>query len=139
MIRTAEFYGFKEVYIYDKYDLLKEPESKKERANMKHMGRVWTAGALEHITIHKVEDDCNFLSASPRRKIATLLDKSASPLHSFHFQKDDMVIFGNERDGIPDYLLEHIDLSVYLPQIGVTNCLNVAVTFGIVIDALKRT
>lgn len=134
MIRTAEFYGLKRVHIYDHFGLLKTPQSKKERADMAHMARVWTAGAVEHIGIELVGEDTDWLRQWPGRKVATLVDPSAQPVYDFDFQENDLLIFGNEREGLPKSLDDLFDERIYIPQRGVTDCINVAVSFGVVLD-----
>ena len=138
MIRSAEFYGLNKVYIYDSNQLMLPPtQSKKARAEMAHMARVWTAGAIEFVDIIKIEDLTAFISNYPGRKIATLLDKEAEHLNNFDFESDDLIIFGNEKDGLPETLTTLIEHNVYI-SLGQTPCLNVAVTFGIVLhQALK--
>lgn len=134
MIRSAEFYGLKKVYIYDANNLLLPPtQSKKARAEMAHMARVWTAGAIEFVEIIKIVDVHAFLSDYSGRKIATLLDENAQHLNNFQFKPNDLIIFGSEKEGIPDGLITNVDEGVYIPSLGKTPCLNVAVTFGIVI------
>ena len=138
MIRSAEFYGFKRIYIYDKNDLIKPPTNKKGRANMAHMAKVWTAGAIDHIEIIRVEDPLEFLTNYEGRKIGTIVNEAAQHLNDFKFEANDLLIFGSERDGLPKDTIEILDEGVYIPQVGHTNCLNVAVTFGIVVhQALK--
>lgn len=134
MIRSAEFYGFKRIYIYDENDLLKPPENKKGRANMEHMARVWTAGAVEFIDIILVEDPIAFLQAHQGRKIGTLVNDSAQHLNDFEFHKDDLILFGSEKNGLSPQAIELLDAAVYIPALGHTNCLNVAVSFGIVVN-----
>lgn len=132
MIRTAEFYGLKKVYIFDQNRLLLPPEeSKKARAEMAHMAKVWTAGAIDHIEIKKVEDIVPFLKNHNGRKVLTYLDSNACHLSDFIFHDSDLIIFGNEKDGFPLHLVEYIDQKVYIPSLGKTPCLNVAVSFGI--------
>jgi len=133
MIRTAEFYGLQEVFIYDKNGLLATPKTKKERANMQHMGRVWTAGAVDHITITLVDDPRQFVNAHPKRVVGTVLSESAIPLRAATPNADDLLILGPEKAGLPDDILSSIDLGVTIPHRGHTNCLNVAVTCGIVL------
>lgn len=135
MIRSAEFFGLQKLYIYDANGLLDPPNNKTSRADMNHLARVWTAGAIEHIAIEKVTDIDAFLAAYPGRKVATLLDPSAQHLSAFAFQPDDLILFGPEREGLPPATLAHLDARVYLPASGHTPCLNVAVTFGIVLHA----
>lgn len=139
MIRSAEFYGLNKVYIADHNNLLLPPtQSKKARAEMAHMARVWTAGAIEFVEIIKLEDVALFLKEYNGRKIATLVDEKAEHLNNFQFEKEDLLIFGSEKEGLPADILPLIDHSVYIPALGNTPCLNVAVTFGIVLhQALK--
>ena len=138
MIRSAEFYGFKRIYIYDKNDLIKPPTNKKGRANMAHMAKVWTAGAINHIEIIRVENPLEFLTNYEGRKIGTIVNESTKHLNDFKFEREDLLIFGSEKDGLPEDIIELINEGVYIPQVGYTNCLNVAVTFGIVVhQALK--
>lgn len=138
MIRSAEFYGFKRVFIYDKNDLIKPPTNKKGRADMAHMAKVWTAGAIDHIEIVRVEKPLEFFKNYEGRKVGTIVNETAKHLNDFQFHDTDLVIFGSERDGLPPEIIEVIDEAVYIPAIGKTDCLNVAVTFGIVVhQALK--
>jgi len=134
MIRSAEFYGLDTIYIYDKNGLLDPPNNKTSRADMNHLARVWTAGAIEFIDIVKVADIQTFLKEYPGRKVATLLDTNAQHLSKFDFQAGDLIIFGSEKEGLEETALPLIDESIYIPALGNTPCLNVAVTFGIVVN-----
>lgn len=141
MIRSAEFYGLDKVYIYDKNKLMLPPtHSKKARADMAHMAKVWTAGAIDHIEIIKIEEDINdFLRNYEGRKVATLVDEKAKHLNEVQFEANDLLIFGSEKEGLEPEVLPLIDQAVYIPAIGHTPCLNVAVTFGIVLHQALKT
>lgn len=135
MIRSAEFFGLTKVYIYDANNLMLPPtHSKKARADMAHMARVWTAGAIEFVEIIKLDNLTEFLEQYEGRKIATMVDEKAQHLSDFQFESDDLLIFGSEKDGLPDSVLPLLDHSIYIPALGNTPCLNVAVTFGIVLQ-----
>ena len=41
---------------------------------------------------------------------------------------------GSERDGLPSEIEAMLNEAIYIPARGVTDCLNVAVTFGIVVQ-----
>ncbi len=101
---------------------------------MAHMARVWTAGAIEFVEIIKLNNLSNFLEQYEGRKIATMVDEKAQHLSDFQFERDDLLIFGSEKDGLPDSVLPLLDHSIYIPALGNTPCLNVAVTFGIVLQ-----
>lgn len=138
MIRTAEFYGLKTIYIYDKNNLLAPPNNKTSRADMQHIARKWTAGAINHIDICIIEEPISFLQSYTGRKIATLVNEDAVHLNNFQFQKNDLLLLGSEKDGLEEDAIALMNASVYIPSLGQTPCLNVAVTFGIVMhQALK--
>jgi len=107
---------------------------------MAHMAKVWTAGAIDHIEIIKIEEDINdFLVIYDGRKVATLVDEKAKHLNEVQFEANDLLIFGSEKEGLPSDVLPLIDQGVYIPAIGQTPCLNVAVTFGIVLHQALKT
>ena len=87
MIRSAEFFGYSRIYIYDQNGLMDPPSNKVSRADMNHMARVWTAGAIEHIEIIKVESIAAFLKNHSGRKVATVVDVDATHLAGFNFEK----------------------------------------------------
>ncbi len=134
MIRSAEFYGLKRVHIYDANGLLQPPTNKKGRADMAHLARVWTAGAVDHIEIKVIQDPIAFLQSHPGRCIGTVVNVQANHLRNFTFQPDDLLIFGSEKEGLPTAVTSSLDGAIYIPAYGKTDCLNVAVSFGIVLD-----
>lgn len=135
MIRTAEFYGFRQIYIYDANKLLQPPTNKKGRADMEHLARVWTAGAVDHIDIITIDDPLAFLGEHKGRIVGTLVNDSAVHLTDFAFDEGDLILFGSEKEGLPVDIQALLDERIYIPAKGHTNCLNVAVTFGIVVQA----
>ena len=101
---------------------------------MEHLARVWTAGAVDHIQIIKVNDPVVFLAGYPGRKVGTLINKDAVHLNNMAWQAEDLILFGSEKDGLPGPVIDLLDAAVYVPSLGHTDCLNVAVTFGIVVE-----
>ncbi len=138
MIRTAEFYGFKKIYIYDKNGLMNPPSNKVSRANMNHMARVWTAGAIEHIEIKVVDDVGSFITEHQGRSIATLVSTDACSIYHFEFKRNDLIIMGPEKEGLPDDLINISSDQLLIPNRGKTDCLNVSVSLGIVINEAIR-
>ena len=139
MIRTTEFYGLKKIYIYDQNGLMHPPSNKVSRAEMNHMARVWTAGAMEYIEIQQVDDVSEFLGKYPGRSIATVVSEKGVDLNDFAFETDDLVIMGPEKEGLPENFVLLCDQSLFIQNLGVTDCLNVSVTLGIVLnEGLKQ-
>ncbi len=138
MIRTAEFFGFEKIYIYDQNKLLEPPRNKASRADMNHMARVWTAGAIEYLQIEKVEDVPAFLENYAGRKLATYIHPSAQPLADFGFEPGDLLIMGSEKEGLPEKIVQICDHALHLPARGHTDCLNVSVSLGIFLYAAQQ-
>ncbi|MBX2846392.1 MAG: TrmH family RNA methyltransferase [Saprospiraceae bacterium] len=135
MIRSAEFFGLKHIYIFDKNGLLDPPKNKATKADMEHLARVWTAGAVEHIEIRKIDDVRSFFKSYPGRKIATVIDERAQHLDQFTFQENDLIIMGPEKEGLSYSTRALCNEKVFLPNKGVTDCLNVSVMLGIMLFA----
>lgn len=131
MIRSAEFFGLKKIYIFDQNKLLSPPSNKVSRADMNHMARVWTAGAIEFIEIVTVEEIEDFLANYKGRKIATEVNPTAQHLADFSFEPNDLIIMGSEKEGLPQSVISASDAALYIPSLGNTSCLNVSVTLGI--------
>ena len=138
MIRSAEFFGFKKVYMYDQNNLLEPPNNKTSRAEMQHMARVWTAGAVDHIDIEIITNPHQFIKEYEGRVIGTMVDDQATHLSGFTFEKDDLIIMGSEKEGLPTEISTITSHNVYIPQQGVTDCLNVSVTLGIVLHEAQK-
>ena len=139
MIRSAEFFGYKEIYIYDKNGLLNPPNNKVSRGDMEHLARVWTAGAIEHIELVKVKDGLDFIANYAGRALATIIDTKAVDLHSFKFEPNDLLIMGPEKEGLPEEAIQLCDESIFLPNQGHTDCLNVSVSLGIFLYAAQAS
>jgi len=135
MIRSAEFFGFPRILIFDQNGLLDPPSNKVSRADMNHMARVWTAGAIEHIEIVKIENIQTFLAEYAGRKIATVLDTNAKPLRKFQFEEQDLLIMGPEKAGLPHSIVDLCTEGIWIPESGQTDCLNVSVSLGIFLYA----
>lgn len=133
MVRSAEFFGLEKIFIYDKHGLLEPPKNKADRADMEHMAKVWTAGAIDHIQIEVIDDIHPFFRNYQGRKIATVVDDRAEYLQSFQFQNNDLIVMGPEKEGLPFATRTLCDHKVFLPNQGETECLNVSVMLGILL------
>ncbi len=138
MIRSAEFFGFQQIHIFDKNGLLDPPSNKTSRADMNHLARVWTAGAIEFVEIIKISDCISFLDNYKGRKIATYINATAEHLQHFTFQMNDLILMGSEKQGLSTSILEKCDHAVYIPGLGQTSCLNVSVSLGILLYAAQH-
>ena len=94
------------------------------------------------VTVNKYENFDKFLSSKPKKRIISFSKKNGIYLKNFKFQADDVLLFGREDSGLPDYIIEKSDLliSIFMPNLqtgkndhkGVRS-LNLSVACGIAI------
>lgn len=99
-------------------------------------------GTALHINLWYCE---NLSSELPRlreslgfRTYATCLEKNAKALESLRPGERSLVVFGNEKDGLPKVTMEACDEQVFIPMARSVDSLNVAVAAGIVLHYFSR-
>ncbi len=73
------------------------------------------------------------LSNSGYKIVAIEQTEKSIPLTDFQPEPNTALIFGNEVDGVNDFIVNSADFCVEIPQYGTKHSLNVAVSAGIVI------
>jgi tRNA G18 (ribose-2'-O)-methylase SpoU len=69
---------------------------------------------------------------------ATCLSENAKPLESFRPSERSLIVFGNEKDGLPAATVEACEEQLCIPMSGRIDSLNVAVAAGIVLHYFVR-
>ncbi len=77
------------------------------------------------------------LKKEHKRVIAFEAKPSLPSVSSFTFYENDVLMFGNEPDGIPDDVLKYADDVLYIPMFGKKSSLNVAVASGVALYAAR--
>jgi tRNA G18 (ribose-2'-O)-methylase SpoU len=134
LARTMEVLGQRECHVFDPHRLVRERYGKVRTREL----RAVSAGAFEKIRWSRVEHPAAFLSAHQGRVVATVLDGAAVPLSEHRFAATDLLLFGSERDGLPPEVVQASSVAVTIPVCGVTQSLNLAVAFGIVLFERQR-
>ena len=97
---------------------------------------------MDYIGFSKVfryEDYDIFLKKNSKSRIILMTTKAKKSYHKFKFKKDDMLLFGRESAGVPEYLHSTIKNKLKVPMNKKTRSLNVAMTVAIVTsEALKQ-
>lgn len=96
------------VAIYDKRNIMKDENKVKWISD-------FSCGAINRNPPECAESFYAFKQKHRGRIIATCLNKTAVPLHNFEFKEDDIILFGNEYDGLPKNLIENADACLYIP------------------------
>lgn len=86
-------------------------------------------GPLSHMTRH-ADWDAFQRDRAPGR-LVLFTTKGATPLPEFEFRPDDVLLFGKESAGAPDYVHAAADARVFIPIRPETRSLNLSVSAGI--------
>jgi tRNA G18 (ribose-2'-O)-methylase SpoU len=132
--RTLEVLGVRRCYVHDPNRLIRPRYGKSRTRQIKTL----SAGAFFRVAFERVADPEALLTALPSRKAARVPDQRATPLTGFTFRPDDTIVFGAEGPGIRPAMLALCDERVTIPQRGVTDSLNLAVSVGIVLFEFSR-
>ena len=94
------------------------------------------------VTVNKYGDFDKFLDSKPTKRIISFSKKNGIYLQDFKFQEDDVLLFGREDSGLPDWIIDKSDflISIYMPNLQKGNkdqkgvrSLNLSVACGIAI------
>jgi tRNA G18 (ribose-2'-O)-methylase SpoU len=108
ILRIAEAYQFN-VSILDQGDVLGDPE---KLSTVRDFG----CGAMSRRSFRKLANPAELAKLRPgRRLIATTIGSDALSLKNFHFQPGDLIVMGNEYDGLPDEVATSADVRLYVP------------------------
>jgi tRNA G18 (ribose-2'-O)-methylase SpoU len=108
IMRIAEVYCFT-VSVFDPHHVLDDREKIKTIED-------FSCGSLKRRGYLRLADeDAVARRCVGRRLIATSIFPGACNIKSVHFQAKDIVVLGNEYDGLPDYLAAKADLKLHIP------------------------
>ena len=131
VLRTCECFGVQDVHIIENY-------------NPYNINPMVVKGSDKWLSIHRhnhSEDNrvkvVRWLKSKDYRIIATSLCEKSILLNDFDVERGKCaVIFGNEHQGVSDYLLEQADECLKIPMFGFTQSLNISVSAGVIISRL---
>ena len=108
ILRIAEVYQFK-VSILDPHGVLNDPE---KLSRMKD----FACGAFSRRTLQRLEGASALARLrSERRMIATSIGRNTVSLANFRFAPGDLIVLGNEYDGLPDEVVAGADALLHVP------------------------
>ena len=80
----------------------------------------------------------NFIKKNKKSRIVLMTTKAKKLYHKFKFKKDDMLLFGRESAGVPNYLHKKIKNKLKVPMNKDTRSLNVAICVAIISSEALR-
>ena len=88
--------------------------------------------------IVKYDDFESFLNNYKNSRIVLMTTKAKKLYHKFKFKKNDMLLFGRESAGVPEYLHKTIKNKIKIPMNKNTRSLNVAASVAIIASEALR-
>ena len=131
VLRTCECFGVQDVHIIENY-------------NPYNINPMVLKGSDKWLSIHRYNrSDNNTTEAVQRLKsegyrvIATSLCEESIALNDFDVERGKcVVVFGNEHQGVSEYLMRQADEYLKIPMFGFTQSLNISVSAGIIVSRL---
>ena len=96
---------------------------------------------MDYIGFSKIyiyEDYDMFIKKNSKFRVILMTTKAKKSYHKFKFEKNDILLFGRESAGVPDYLHKTIKEKLKIPISKKTRSLNVAMTVAIVASEALR-
>ncbi|WP_420478847.1 tRNA (cytidine(34)-2'-O)-methyltransferase [Brevundimonas sp. FT23028] len=94
-------------------------------------------GPLSHMTRHAGWEE--FQRDRGPGRLVLFTTRGATPLQDFAFEADDVLLFGSEPTGAPDFVHEAADARVVIPLRPGARSLNLSVSAGIALFEALRT
>ena len=89
--------------------------------------------------IFRYEDYDDFLKKNKDKRIVLMTTKAKKHYHKFKFKRNDLMLFGRESAGVPEYLHKTIKNRIKVPMNKKTRSLNVAMSVAIIsAEALRQ-
>ncbi len=133
VLRTCECFGIQDVHIIENY-------------NMYRVNPMVVKGSDKWLTINKFNhseqnsiDAVDQLKSQGYRIVATSLQDDGIELCDLDlYQGKCVIVFGNEHQGVSEYILSQADEYLKIPMNGFTQSLNISVSAGIILSYLTQ-
>ena len=131
VLRTCDAVGIHEIFVLTN----REPRTKQYNF---HAGM----GAMKWVQVHSFNNipDCiEAVKAKYPTLLGACLHHEAKPLYSLNLTQATALVFGNERHGISEEMLQHCSGHFIIPQYGMVESLNISVACAVTLyEALRQ-
>ncbi len=132
-LRNCDAFGIQEVHVI--FETEKQFDAQK-------LGKLTSASANKWLTVKTwdtTKDCINHLKARGYTIIVTAIDEKATSFDTLNLPHTPCAfVFGNEGFGISETAKELSDIITYIPMYGFVDSLNLSVTVGVVVHALRK-
>jgi tRNA (cytidine/uridine-2'-O-)-methyltransferase len=95
---------------------------------------------IDHVTIDHHADFNAFRATNGPRRLVLFTTKAAQSIYDFHFQTDDILLFGKESTGVPPSVAEVCGARLRIPIRAEVRSMNLATAASLALgEALRQT
>ena len=131
ILRTAEFFGIKEVWLVGYTGRERE-----DWDELHHKIGKTALGAEKNLKIKFLRDSIQLIKLANEMNLKLVVieqDKKSISLQKWQPDKNSVLVFGSETEGVSKEVLGAADEIVEIPRLGKKNSLNVATAAGIIL------
>ncbi len=130
VIRSCDIFGIQDIHVI---------ENKYKSKVSRHIAK----GSQKWLSFHNYKEDTNntleclnTLKSKGYQIIATSPHNNSSILHDFDISKKSAFVFGVEKTGVSDLVINNADGILKIPMVGFTESLNISVAAAIILENL---
>lgn len=130
VMRTCDAVGIQDVYVINT----------RFKEHRKH-GNASSSSAAKWLTLHQFEhlDECMEVVRNKYEHVyASYLDETSTSFYDIDYTRSVALVFGNEKLGISDDMLQYCDGRFIIPQAGMIKSLNISVACAVTLYEAKR-
>ena len=128
VVRTCDIFGVQDVHvIQNKY-------SSKVSRHVAKGSQKWLDIKKFNQSANNTQDCLDDLRNNGYQIIATTPHNESCYLHDFDFTKKSAFVFGVEKEGVSDYIMNQADGFLKIPMVGFTESLNISVAAAIILQ-----
>ena len=132
VIRSCDIFGIQDVHVI---------ENKYKSKVSKNIAK----GSQKWLSFHNYKEDTNntleclnSLKSKGYQIIATTPHNNSCSLHDFDLSKKSAFVFGVEKTGVSDLVMNNADKILRIPMVGFTESLNISVAAAIILENLSH-
>ena len=125
VMRTCDSIGVGEIHVIYTEERLGEDNIK--------LGKRSSAGTRKWVDVklYRTIEDCLSVLKPAHRFLGAFMDENAPTLFDLDLTIPTALVFGNEKDGLSDEMLKHLDGKFFIPQVGMVKSLNISVACAV--------
>ena len=130
VIRSCDIFGIQDIHVI---------ENKYKSKVSRHIAK----GSQKWLSFHNYKEDTNntleclnSLKSKGYQIIATTPHNNSCSLHDFDISKKSAFVFGVEKTGVSDLVINNADGILKIPMVGFTESLNISVAAAIILENL---